>query len=153
MFNTKANVSIKANVLARPTSPQLGKRLTATLRLWALSAIVTLTFSCGTQATLYISAPLSATSGVPFTVTVTAMIGGSRDRIINSVVRFTSSDSAAILPDRYEFTPNDAGSHTFTNGVTLMTAGSQTVTATIIDASALTATANVTVSTTTKQSN
>jgi hypothetical protein len=121
----------------------------AALRLSALSAFVAglATLSCGTQhATLYITAPSIAVAGSPFTVTVTAMIGGSRDRVINLPILFSSSDSAAVLPPFYGFTTDDAGSHTFTNGVTLMTVGNQSITATIKDASALTATANVTVS-------
>ncbi len=74
------------------------------------------------------------------------MVGGSRDTIINSPIHFTSSDSSAILPADYYFTANDAGSHTFTNGITLMTAGSQSITATVIGASGINGTANVTVS-------
>jgi hypothetical protein len=101
--------------------------------------------SCGRTATLEISAPTTAVVGSPFTVTVTAMIGERRDTVINSVVRFTSSDAAAILPGQYQFTATDAGSHTFANGVTLRTAGNQTIMATIFDASALTATAKVAV--------
>lgn len=126
----------------------------APLRLWALSAAVAglVTFGCGTAATLHITAPSSAVAGSPFTVTVTATVGGSPDTIINGAIHFTSSDSAAVLPADYGFTANDAGSHTFTNGVTLMTTGSQSITATIVKASALTATANVTVSATTTAS-
>jgi hypothetical protein len=45
-------------------------------------------------------------------------------------VSFTSTDSAAVLPGSYTFTSADQGVHTFTNGVTLKTAGSQTITAT-----------------------
>jgi hypothetical protein len=104
------------------------------------------TSGCGTPATLHLSAPSSAVAGVPFSVTVTATIGQSPDMLINSPVQFTSSDRAAALPPIYYFTANDAGSHTFTNGVTLMTDGSQSITATIIGASALNATANLTVS-------
>jgi hypothetical protein len=77
------------------------------------------------------------------------MVGGSRDTIINSPIRFTSSDSAAVLPPIYYFNANDAGSHTFTNGVILTTAGSQSITATAVGASGLNGTANVTVSATT----
>ena len=122
----------------------------AAQRLWALSAALAglITFGCGTHATLYLRAPSTAISGSSFTVTVTAMVGQSRDTVINSSIRFTSSDSAAILPPIYLFTANDAGSHTFTNGVTLMTAGSQRITVTVIGAPAITATANVTVSAT-----
>ena len=41
-------------------------------------------------------------------------------------VHFTSSDPQAVLPANYTFTAADAGTHQF--GVTLKTAGSQTVT-------------------------
>jgi hypothetical protein len=123
----------------------------AVLRPWALSAAMAglVTFGCGTRATLVVTAPYSAVAGSPITVTVTAMVGVNLDRVINSPIRFTSSDRAAILPGVYYFTANDAGSHTFTNGVTLMTLGTQSITATVIGASALTATAKVTVSATT----
>lgn len=127
-------------------------RVLAGLRPWALSGVVAgfVTLGCGTQhATLNIGAPSTAVAGSPFTVTVTAMVGGSRDRIINSPIHFTSSDRAAVLPGDYYFTANDAGSHTFTNGVTLMTAGSQSITATAFGAFGLNGTANVTVSATT----
>ena len=119
------------------------------LRRLALSVAVVglMTSGCGTQqATLYITAPPTAVTGSPFTITVTAMIGRSPDRVINSPILFTSSDSAAILPSFYGFTAKDAGTHTFTSGVTLMTPGRQSITATIKDAAALTATADITVS-------
>jgi hypothetical protein len=45
-------------------------------------------------------------------------------------VHFGSSDAQAVLPGDYTFTGGDAGLHTFTGGVTLKTAGRQTVTAT-----------------------
>jgi hypothetical protein len=76
------------------------------------------------------------------------MVGGNRDTIINSPVKFTSSDPAAILPPIYNFNASDAGSHTFTNGVTLMTVGNQSITATVIGAAGLTGSAKVTVSAT-----
>jgi hypothetical protein len=104
-----------------------------------------MTLGCGTHATLDITAPSSATAGSPFTITVTAVVGQSRDTIINSAIAFTSSDSKAILPPRYSFTPNDAGSHTFTDGVTLITPGSQSITATVSGAPGINGSANVTV--------
>lgn len=108
-----------------------------------------LIFGCGSpSAILQVSAPSSAIAGSPFTVTVTAMANGSRDTIFNSVIRFTCSDSAAVLPPEYEFTAADAGSHTFTSGVTFMTPGSQSITATAPLAPSITGTANVTVSAT-----
>jgi len=102
--------------------------------------------SCsGPVANLVISAPPNAVAGTPFSVTVAAKVNGSPDTVFNSPIHFTSSDSAAILPRDYQFVSSDRGSHTFTNGVTLLTPGSQTVTATDGETSFLTATANVTV--------
>ncbi len=108
-----------------------------------------MTFGCGTPtANLVISAPSTAVAGSPFTVTVTAMAGGNRDTIINSPIQFSSSDSAAVLPIPYLFTASDAGSHTFTNGVTLMTAGRQSITAIVLGAPGINGTVTVTVSAT-----
>jgi hypothetical protein len=119
-----------------------------TLRLCALSVVAGLaTFGCGTTpATLHITAPSNVVAGVPFGVTVTAMVGGGRDPVINSAIHFTSSDRAAVLPPDYYFTANDAGSHTFTNGVVLKTPGTQSITATTIGAPGLNGTANMIVS-------
>ena len=129
--------------------PGLGNVLAA-LRLWALGALVTglVTFGCGAYATLEISAPPTAKAGSPFTLTLTARVGGNRDTIINSAIEFTSSDPAAVLPPIYYFNTADAGSHTFTSGVTLMSAGSQSITASAVGATGLTGSATVTVSTT-----
>ena len=123
----------------------------AALRLWALSTAVAgfVTFGCGTHATLNITAPAVAIPGSPFTVTVTAMDGGSRDTVINSWVHFTSSDAAAVIPPYYQFTAADAGSHTFPGAFTLMTPGTQTITGTVLSATGITGTAQVTVSATT----
>ena len=44
-------------------------------------------------------------------------------------VQLSSSDGAAALPASYTFVAGDSGAHSFTSGVTLKTAGSQTVTA------------------------
>jgi hypothetical protein len=45
-------------------------------------------------------------------------------------VHFTTSDPQALLPADYTFTASNSGVHAFANGVTLFTAGTQTVTAT-----------------------
>jgi hypothetical protein len=45
-------------------------------------------------------------------------------------VHFTSSDAQAALPANYTFLVGDAGVHSFASGVTLKTAGSQSVTGT-----------------------
>lgn len=117
--------------------------------LWTVSAAIAaflLMASCGTPSTiLTVSAPSSATPGAPLTVTVTALANGNIDKIFNMDVHFTSSDGAAILPTDYTFTATDAGSHTFTNGITLMTPGTQTITATATFAHSITGTASVTV--------
>lgn len=80
---------------------------------------------------LGVSAPVSAASGVAFSVIVTAL--DPFNNVVASytgTVHFTSSDGQAVVPANYTFTPGDAGTHTFSGGVTLVTAGGQTVTAT-----------------------
>ena len=72
-------------------------------------------------------------AGTPGTVTVTAF-----DKFGNTATNFfgtvtfsldkTRPDPAAVLPGLTTFTTADMGSHTFTNGVTLTKAGSQTIT-------------------------
>lgn len=118
------------------------------MRRWALCTALAgqITSGCGIHATLDVSTPSNALAGSPFTVTVTALVGGRRDTVINSPIHFTSSDTAAVLPADYYFNANDSGSHTFTDGVTLKTPGSQSITVTVIDASGINGTANVAVS-------
>jgi len=115
----------------------------------ALVAAVVLTVSsgCGTaHATLNFTAPSTATAGTPFTVTVNVVYQGKPDTVINSRIHFTSSDPGAILPGDYLFTPADAGSHKWTNGFTLSTAGNQTISGEIIDASGINGSATIAVS-------
>jgi hypothetical protein len=83
---------------------------------------------------------------LPFTLTVTATIDGKRDTIINSYIKFASSDPAAALPTLYRFTAEDAGSHTWINGFILQTPGNQTISATMYDAAGINGSAVVTVS-------
>ncbi|HYS09832.1 MAG TPA: hypothetical protein VEP66_13855 [Myxococcales bacterium] len=74
---------------------------------------------------------------------------GARATGYTGTVRFTSTDGQAILPANYTFksstatTPNcttgcDQGIHTFTNGVVLKTAGTQSVTVTDVAKSTVT---------------
>jgi hypothetical protein len=122
---------------------------TAALQLCAFIVAISLsmTFGCATpHAILNLTTPRTATAGSPFTVTVTVTIEGRRDTIINSPIHFTSSDPVADLPLDYTFTSADAGSHTWTNGFTMLTSGNQTISATIYDATGINGTANVTVS-------
>src|SRR5262249_17042397 len=58
---------------------------------------------------------------------------------------FSSTDGQAALPGNYPFTLGDGGVHVFSNGVTLKTAGDQTVTATDTVTSTITGSAAVTV--------
>lgn len=76
-----------------------------------------------------LSAPASATAGMGFTFTVTAL--DDFNNIAQSymgTVTISSTDPRAQLPANYTFTAADAGQHTFS--ATLNTAGSQSLTAT-----------------------
>jgi hypothetical protein len=78
-------------------------------------------------------APASATSGVAFDVTVIAVDPyGNTDRNYTGTIHFTTSDMdpGVVLPPDYTFQPSDAGMVTFPGGVTLITLGGQTLTAT-----------------------
>lgn len=113
-----------------------------------IAAATSITSGCGTpgQATLYLTAPSTATKGTPFTVTVHVVYQGKPDLAMNGVIHFTSSDPAAVLPIDYQFTLADAGVHTWTNGFTLSTSGNQTITGQIHDASAINGSATIAVS-------
>jgi hypothetical protein len=73
----------------------------------------------------------SPTAGVPFSLTLYALdpYGNVASSFLGTA-HFTSTDPRATLPADYTFTAADKGKHTFTNGVTLVTAGVQSVTAT-----------------------
>ena len=73
-----------------------------------------------------------ATAGNPSDVTVTAYDQfGNISTDYTGTIHFTSNDPyPATLPADYTFVPGDNGTHTFTAGVTLYTAGSRTVTVT-----------------------
>lgn len=126
-------------------------RLASTWRPTLLCALVVALFSvamlgCGTRhATLQFTTPSNAVAGIPFTVSVTVMIGTERDTVINNRVHFTSSDPDAALPGDYYFTPADAGSHTWTNGFILRTPGNQTISGEIIEATGINGSATVAV--------
>jgi hypothetical protein len=78
-----------------------------------------------------LTAPATSISGTAFTITVTAQDAfGNTATGYRGTVHFSSSDTTALLPANYTFVAGDAGVHTFTNGVTLKSAGNQTVTAT-----------------------
>ncbi|HEV3078233.1 MAG TPA: FG-GAP-like repeat-containing protein, partial [Gemmataceae bacterium] len=77
------------------------------------------------------SATSSATAGVPYSFTVTALDpNGNTASGYAGTVHFTSSDGQAVPPADYTFTTADMGMHSFS--VTFKTAGNQTVTGTDI---------------------
>ena len=101
-------------------------------------------FSCGTpgHAILVLTAPATVVSGVPFSVTVTAMYQGKRDTVFDGPVHFITTDKAFIQPLVYVYTAADAGQHTFTDLV-LFTPGMQTFTASDYDATPIEGTVQI----------
>ena len=87
-----------------------------------------ITLSPGALDHFTVTAPGSATAGTPFTMTAVAK-DASGNTITNyaGTIHMNSSDPGATLPADYTFIPADNGSHTFANGVTLVTAGSRTI--------------------------
>jgi hypothetical protein len=75
-----------------------------------------------------LTAPPTTLSGMPFVVTVTALDAyGNTDTNYLGSLTFGSTDPyPALLPADYRFRPIDKGTHSFT-GVTLFTAGAQTL--------------------------
>jgi hypothetical protein len=96
------------------------------------------------QLAISMSTPTDATAGSPISVTLTAV-----DQFNNVIpdyagtVHFSSSDTnpASVLPADYPFTAGDNGTHTFS--VTLVTAGSQTLTVTDLGNAGLTTTGTI----------
>jgi hypothetical protein len=95
-----------------------------------------------------VTAPSTTTAGTAFTVTITALDPyGNVATGYTGTIHFTTSDPSAsvVLPTDYTFTAADKGKHSFTNGVTLRTSGSQSITATDTVTSSITGSATVTV--------
>lgn len=83
--------------------------------------------------------PSTTTAGVAGTITVTLKDAyGNIATGYSGTVHFSSSDTKAVLPTNYAFTPADAGMHTFS--ATLKTAGTQSLTATETMTASLTGT-------------
>jgi hypothetical protein len=94
-----------------------------------------------------VSTPNSGMAGSPFSVTLIAF--DPYNNIVTGytgTVHFSSTDGQASLPSNYTFTSADAGVHTFSNGVTLKTAGSQSIAVADISNTAITGNATVAVS-------
>ena len=103
-------------------------RVVAVFRSWTATSAVSAPVSVFVLDHFVVSTSTSTVAGTPLTVTVTAK-DASNATITNyaGTIHLTSSDGAATLPANYTFVPGDLGAHTFTNGVVLKTAGSQTV--------------------------
>jgi hypothetical protein len=92
----------------------------------ATSAADSFTF-VGPATHYVVTAPASATHGVPFNFTVTAYDQfGNQVTDYHFAAHFTSTDITATLPADYTFTTTDTGAHTF--AATLNAAGSWTIT-------------------------
>jgi hypothetical protein len=90
--------------------------------------------------------PSPVVAGTPGSFTVTAKDAfGNKTTGYLGTVHFTSSDTKAVLPANYTFVAGDNGVHTFSNGATLFTAGSKTITATDTLTSTITGKQTVTV--------
>jgi photosystem II stability/assembly factor-like uncharacterized protein len=104
--------------------------ITATDTVSGISGTASVLVTAGTADHLLLTAPDPVFSGVPFDITVTV-----QDAFNNTVttyqgtVQFSSSDSdpGVLLPADSTFTGGDAGMHTFSGGVILITLGSQTL--------------------------
>jgi hypothetical protein len=96
---------------------------------------------------LLVTAPSIPPSGSPFDVTLAAIDSfGNVDMNYAGTVTWTSSDPdpGVVLPANYTLQSTDNGAVTFTSGITLITLGDQTITATDT-ASGITGSATVTV--------
>jgi hypothetical protein len=101
----------------------------------------------GTAVYFALAAPANVAPGTPFDVTITALDPYGNTAVnYQGTVTFSTSDTdpGIVLPADYTFTAADAGVHTFTGGVTLITPGDQTLTATDT-AGGMTRTVSVTV--------
>jgi hypothetical protein len=95
---------------------------------------------------LVITGPSSVTTGVAFSITVTAYDAyGNVATGYTGTVQFKSTDSTAKLPANYTFNASDKGTHTF-SGVVLKKKGKQSITATDTLSSSIVGTLSVSVS-------
>ncbi len=105
--------------------------ITGQLNSSALANSTSVAFTPGPATSLQVTTASPLTAGVATGVTVTAKDAhGNTATSYTGTVSFSSTDGSAVLPGNYTFVAGDNGSHTFASGVTLKTAGSQTVTAT-----------------------
>jgi hypothetical protein len=114
----------------------------------SLTGNTTLAVVAAPASQLLITAPGNAVSGTPLDVILTALDPYANvDMNYGGTVTWTSSDTdlGVLLPADYTFQPTDNGMVTFPAGVTLITLGNQTLTATNT-VSGITGSANLMVS-------
>src|SRR5262249_21153685 len=93
-----------------------------------------------------LTAPATVAAGVPFNLTVKAVDPFGQAAIgYTGPVHSSSSAGQAVLPDDYTFPSAAAGTHPFTSGAPLKTAGSQSVTAADTATGSITGSASVSV--------
>jgi len=119
--------------------PATGVAVPESVGTWRLQARVeeirsdpvTIRVRPGPAAVLQVTGlPDTLVGGTPATVTVTAIDAfGNVATGYTGTVHFASSDTAATLPANFAYPAAAAGAHTFADGVTLRTPGSQSVTA------------------------
>lgn len=113
----------------------------------SLSSQPSVTVVPGRATTLRVRGLANATAGSAQSAIVTLRDAyGNFATGYRGQVHFSSTDAQAVLPANYTFTASDAGVHTFTNEVTLKTAGSRSVRATDTSAGSLTGAATITIS-------
>jgi hypothetical protein len=93
----------------------------------AITGSTSAAVKAGVATSLAIATSATATSGAAQSVTVTATDAYGNAATYVGTVKFSSSDTQAILPANYSFTTKDSGVHTF--NVTLKSSGSQSITA------------------------
>lgn len=114
----------------------------------SISGNATVAVTSAVVSQLKLTVPSSSPAGSPFSVTVSAEnSGGQVVAGYNGTIHFTSTDTntKVVLPADYTFVAGDAGTHTFTNGFTLSTTGTQTITATDTTTPTITGNASLTV--------
>jgi hypothetical protein len=125
---TDAGVHVFSNGVTLKTAGSQTVTATDTVTATITGKSLAIKVSAAAVDHLKVAAPASSTAGTAFSITVTAQDAYNNTvTIYTGTIHFTSSDSQAILPANYTFTSTDKGVHTFSNGVTLKTAGTQTV--------------------------
>jgi hypothetical protein len=123
-----------------------GWTLTATDSGNVVSGHINVTATNAAPTHFLLTGPASVTAGAAATYTVT--VEDASNNLVpgyTGTIQFTTTAPGATLPANYTFTAADGGSHVFTNGVILPSAGTWVVTATDTVTSGLSGQANVTV--------